>query len=691
MKKIASLLFLLLSTFFSIAQLQTDAKALWRFEPTRISETELKVDIYIDIPEGFHMFSFDQVAGGPIPAKVSWKLPQGITTKGDLKTITKPHEYFDDIFEIKVREFSKIAHWQQFFTLSKNVSQITVEYSYQLCMDDGMCLNPFPVVLTINVPALKIENSSTDEVKNDVNEVEIVSDTLSNKQVTTLEIDTISKVKTEETSISEEHSESHTPWWIFIAGFIGGLLAFVTPCVFPMVPMTVSLFIKKERKQGIKEAIIYGLSIIVIYVVLGLSITILFGADALNSMSTNTIFNTIFFAIFLVFAISFFGAFELTLPSSWVNAMDKKTDSTSGLISVFFMAFTLVLVSFSCTAMIIGTLLVESVVSGSLMGPFMGMLGFSLALALPFTLFALFPSLLKGLPKSGGWLNSVKVVLGFIELALALKFLSNADLVGGWGILPRHVFLSIWIVIMILLGMYLLGKIQFAHDSEVKKVSIPRFILALTSFSFALYLLPGMFGAPLRPLSGYLPPQTTQEFDLYTPTLTKQVFTPDNSEIKTQKKYAELFDCPLGLNCFFDYEEGVEYAKKTGKPILLDFTGKACANCRKIEMNVWSDSKVLSILQNDYILISLYVDSEKELPKEEQRTEDFQGKKYEIKTIGNHWSIFMMKKYKTLAQPYYVILNANEEQLLPAIGYTQAQSIDNYIQFLEEGKKLNKK
>ena len=502
MRKISSLILLFLIFVVSNAQ-----EAVWKFSYSRISNTEIELIMNITIPDNFHMYSFDQGPGGPIPAEVVFNPVQSVQAVGGIIAVTPPREYFDDVFKIQVRDFGGTAIWKQRFTVPANIEvSISGSYSYQLCMDDGMCINPFPRDFSISIPpvassivteTIPKETVQIDTVREQIELDSILNDTLQTPSL--VEFDKSSDQK-------KETTKNMTVWWIFIAGFIGGLLAFLTPCVFPMVPMTVSLFIKKTRSVGIRDALVFGLSIIVIYVALGLVITGIYGAPALNELSTSIVFNIIFFAIFLLFAISFFGAFELTLPTSWVNYMDKKTDSTSGLVSVFFMAFTLVLVSFSCTAMIIGTLLVESVVTGSLLGPFMGMLGFSIALALPFTLFALFPSLLQSLPKSGGWLNSVKVVLGFVELGLALKFLSKADLVAGWGILPRDLFLAIWIVLMILLGFYLLGKLRFTHDSEVKTVSTSRFILALSSFAFALYLLPGLLGAPLSSLSGYLPP-----------------------------------------------------------------------------------------------------------------------------------------------------------------------------------------
>ncbi|MFO7868562.1 MAG: protein-disulfide reductase DsbD family protein [Bacteroidales bacterium] len=703
MNKISSLILFFLLSFFVQAQ-----EAQWQFSQNRLSATEVELVMEIEIPENFHMYSFDQGPGGPLAAEVTFEYPENVVAKGGLQYDTEPREFFDDIFEVTVRDFEGTVTWRQHFTVPAN-SEVTItgSYTYQLCKDNGVCVNPFPEKFSVTIPALqekdadekkrndKTENKQDTQTDTDKNDNETLSsETSDSKTHPPIEDDnthnkdtlvTTEPISSENESSTDYEAETQTPWWIFIAGFLGGLLAFLTPCVFPMVPMTVSLFIKKERKIGIRDAIIYGLSIIVIYVGLGLAITALFGETALYEMSVNPIFNMLFFIIFVVFAISFFGAFEITLPSSWVNKMDQKVDSSSGLLSVFFMAFTLVLVSFSCTAMIIGTLLVESVHTGSVLGPFMGMLGFSVALALPFTFFAIFPSLLHSLPKSGGWLNTIKVLLGFVELALALKFISMADLAAGWGILPRDLFIAIWIVIIVFAGLYVLGKIKFAHDNDVSYISIPRLLFATTLFSFALYLLPGMWGAPLKPLSGYLPPMNTQTFDLYTPTLRSGNGYQSNTEYTGNKKYADVLDCPLGLHCFFDYQEGLAYAQKVNKPVLLDFTGKTCANCRDIELNIWSQPEVFSIINNDFVLISLYMDVNHPLPEDEQITEVYQGREYDIQTLADKWKFFSLQHYKTIAQPLYVVLDAHGNRLMQPVGYDVAQNADTYIQYLQEG------
>ncbi len=471
-------------------------------------------------------------------------------------------------------------------------------------------------------------------------------------------------------------------WAIFLAGLLGGFAALIMPCIFPMLPLTVSYFTKTAQSRGsaISKSLLYGLSIIVIYVAFGLIITVIFGADALNDLATNGVFNLIFFLLLIVFAISFFGAFEITLPSAWANKMDEQSDK-GGLLGLFFMAATLALVSFSCTGPIIGTLLVQAATSGALLGPAVGMFGFSLALAIPFALFAMFPSWLNSLPKSGGWLNSVKVVLGFLELALALKFLSNVDLAYHWEWFDREIFLVLWIVIFGLMGLYLLGKLKFLHDSPVDFISIPRLFLAIIVLSFTVYMVPGLWGAPLKSISAFLPPQQTQDFDLYTPGISGNNLsksTQNNNE--KPHKYASIFEAPLGLNAFFDYDEGLAYAKKNHKPVMIDFTGHACVNCREMEANVWTDKAVYNLIANDFVLIQLYVDDKTELQANEQ-TVTPEGKK--IKTIGNKWSNLQITKFKANAQPFYTLLD-DEGNLL-----VQPQGADynpkNYKAFLQSG------
>lgn len=475
-------------------------------------------------------------------------------------------------------------------------------------------------------------------------------------------------------------AEHRTIWGIFLAGFVGGMAALLMPCIFPMLPLTVSFFTKgAEKGRAFRKASLYGFFIILIYVVLGLLVTVIFGADALNSLSTNGIFNFFFFLLLVVFAASFLGAFEITLPSSWVNKMDANSDK-GGIAGLFFMAGTLALVSFSCTGPIIGTLLVQAATTGALLGPAVGMFGFSLALAIPFALFALFPSAMKKLPKSGGWLNSVKVVLGFLELAFALKFLSNVDLAYHWEWFDREIFLALWIVIFGMMGIYLLGKLRFSHDSPLDFISVPRLFLAVVVLSFTIYLIPGMWGAPLKSVSAFLPPQDTQDFDLYTAGLLAGKTAPVSSG-NGPHKYGDKFHAPLKLDAYFDYKEGIDQAKKMNKPVLIDFTGHACVNCRKMEANVWPDKQVYKMISQDYVLIQLYVDDKTEMAKEdvvmtpEGRT---------LNTIGKKWSDLQARKFQSNSQPFYVLLDPRTEALL-----AQPQGADydpvKYAGYLKEG------
>ena len=477
--------------------------------------------------------------------------------------------------------------------------------------------------------------------------------------------------------------EKRSLWAIFIAGLLGGFAALLMPCIFPMLPLTVSYFTKGgEKKEGaVSKALLYGLSIIVIYVVLGLLVTVIFGADALNSLATNGIFNFFFFLLLVAFAASFLGAFEITLPSSWVNKMDANADK-GGLAGLFFMAATLALVSFSCTGPIIGTLLVQAATTGALLGPAIGMFGFALALAIPFALFAMFPSLMHSLPRSGGWLNSVKVVLGFLELAFSLKFLSNVDLAYHWQWFDREIFLVLWIVIFALMGIYLLGKLSFSHDSPLPYVSVPRLFMAIIVLSFTMYMIPGLWGAPLKAISAFLPPQDTQDFDLYTPTLNGGGKGTETIKGTKGVKYADIFHAPLNLNAFFDYDEGMSYAKSVHKPVMIDFTGHACVNCRKMEASVWPDKEVYDRISQDYVLIQLYVDDKTDLAVNEQATTP-QGR--QIKTIGNKWSDLQATKFQANSQPFYVLLDNDGNLLIPPGGADYDPQ--SYLKFLDSGLK----
>ncbi|EEI91469.1 cytochrome C biogenesis protein transmembrane region [Sphingobacterium spiritivorum ATCC 33300] len=487
--------------------------------------------------------------------------------------------------------------------------------------------------------------------------------------------------------VSQVPKAADSLWSIFIAGLIGGFTAFLMPCIFPMVPLTVSFFTKKagSRAKAIGQALLYGLFIIIIYVALGMIVSIVFGSDALNALSTNGIFNFFFFLLLVVFSASFLGAFEITLPSSFVNKIDAKSDK-GGLVGLFFMAFSLAVVSFSCTGPIIGTLLVDAASKGDRVGPAIGMLGFSVALAIPFALFAMFPSLLKSMPKSGGWLNSVKVVLGFLELAFALKFLSNVDLAYHWNWLDREVFLSLWIVIFGLMGLYLIGKIKFSHDSDLRFLSVPRTLIAVIVFSFVMYMVPGLWGAPLKSISAFLPPSATQDFDLTTGISSGSLSAHDGKV----KKYAEIFHergTPKGFDPYYDYAQALETAKEIYKPVLIDFTGWNCVNCRKMEANVWTDPRVAKLLKEEFVMAELFVDDKTELAADEQYVSKFSGKS--IKTIGNKNSDFQASTFNSNSQPLYVIVDPNGKVLIPPTGADY--NIDNYIKFLQAGLNQFKK
>ncbi|MEO6522646.1 MAG: cytochrome c biogenesis protein CcdA [Mucilaginibacter sp.] len=486
-------------------------------------------------------------------------------------------------------------------------------------------------------------------------------------------------------SLPNDHPK--TLWAIFLAGLVGGFAALIMPCIFPMIPLTVSFFLKRggNKKKGIAQAALYGLSIIVIYVGLGLIVSIIFGASALNGLATNGIFNFLFFLLLLVFASSFLGAFEINLPSSLANKLDQNSDK-GGLGGLFFMAATLSVVSFSCTGPIIGWILVDTATTGALLAPAIGMFGFSLALAIPFTLFAIFPSLLKSLPKSGGWLNSVKVMLGFLELAFSVKFLSNVDLAYHWNWFDREIFLALWIVIAALAGLYLIGKLKFSHDSDLPYISVPRIFMSVILFAFVVYLIPGMWGAPLKFVSAYLPPPATQDFNLYNLQLNGGTASAPSVDLKDigPRKYEEGFTRGkvMDLEGWFDYDQALQVSKKVQKPILLDFTGWNCVNCRQMENNVWSNPEVHKMLKNDYVLVEAYVDDKKVvLDKEQQYTSSYSGKK--ITLLGDKWSDIQAARFNSNSQPDYVILNSKGDQLLPAQGADY--NPDNYIKFLKAG------
>ena len=674
MKKLGFLFTLLIFGFDGFSQIEDPVK--WSYSSETINDKEAYVVITADIERGWHVYSQFIGEGGPVPTSFIFNKNKDYSLIGKVTETPKALTEFDKTFDIQVAWHENKVVFKQKIAIKKPEVKITGVLEFMVCNDEK-CLQPEEREFSVIVKA-----GQATPITASANQNVITNPNLSTLQDTINQTDQITIVypKTD-TSFVETKSEvnSNTSLWtIFIAGFLGGLLALLMPCIFPMLPLTISFFTKKagSRSKAISHSIIYGLSIIVIYVALGILITLLFGSDALNELASNGVFNFLFFALLVVFAISFFGAFEINLPSSWVNKIDAQSDK-GGLIGLFFMAFALALVSFSCTGPIIGTLLVQAASMGELMGPAVGMLGFSIALAIPFTIFAAFPSLLKSLPKSGGWLNSVKVTLGFIELALAFKFLSNVDLAYHWDIFDREIFLVLWIVIFAMMGFYILGKLKFSHDSDLKFITVPRLFLSILIFSFTIYMVPGLWGAPLKGISAWLPPQTTQDFDLYTNTLS----SPQNNQDSPKKKYEGKFKAPHNLDAFFDYEQGLAYAKEKDKPVLIDFTGHTCVNCRKMEASVWSEKEVLNRLKNDYVLISLYVDDKTPLPNNEQYVSKFSGKK--IKTIGNKWSDFQASTFKTNSQPYYVIVG-NDGKLLVT---PQAFNLDvkNYIDFLDSG------
>ena len=589
----------------------------------------------------------------------------------------KEIENFDKVFEMKLRYFENTAIFIQKLKITGATYMIEGYMEFGACNDEN-CLPPTEVSFSFSgkgvaaaTTSKTTEPAKTETAITEVPVAETATATTATDSATTAALigndtavqDYWTPVIQELNTFGETTSQQDRSWiYIFFAGFIGGLLALFTPCVWPIIPMTVSFFLKrsKDKKKGIRDAWTYGASIVVIYVLLGLAITLIFGASALNALSTNAIFNIFFCLMLIVFAASFFGAFELTLPSKWSNAVDSKAEQTSGLLSIFLMAFTLSLVSFSCTGPIIGFLLVEVSTTGSVVAPAIGMLGFALALALPFTLFAMFPSWLKSMPKSGGWMNVIKVVLGFLELAFALKFLSVADLAYGWGILDRETFLALWIVIFALLGFYLLGKIKFPHDDDDDKVGVARFFMALISLAFAVYMVPGLWGAPLKAVSAFAPPMNTQDFNLYT------------NEVHAQ---------------FDDYDAGMEYAKRTGKPVMLDFTGYGCVNCRKMEAAVWTDPKVNKLMTEDYVLITLFVDNKTPLPEHIKVMEN--GKERTLRTIGDKWSYLQRSKFGANAQPFYVLIDNEGKPLNKSYSYDE--DIDKYVDFLQTGLQNYKK
>lgn len=694
MKKIlAALLLVIIGTVSAHAQIHDPVK--WETTVENIRENEATVVITAIIEPGWHLYSQFIEEGGPVPTSFRFDGGKGYELIGSVTESPQAVSEFDPFFNMEIAWHKSKVRFSQKIKLTEPQVSISGILEFMVC-NDVNCLPPeeIPFEAAIDAAGSVTGSSSEKSLKNSHNQSPGLNRQQSSDQessptsIGSHVADGEAPASAAPEPVTEDQFQSRTLWGIFIAGLVGGIAAFLMPCIYPMVPLTVSFFTKQSvsRSKGVWNAVIYGISIIIIYVALGMVITLVFGASALNEAASSALFNLFFFAVIIVFAVSFLGAFEITLPSRFVNKVDSQS-SRGGIIGIFFMAFTLALVSFSCTGPIIGYLLVEAVSKGSLLGPAIGMLGFSVALAVPFILFALFPSFLKEMPKSGGWLNTVKVSLGFLELALAFKFLSNVDLAYHWGILDREVFLAIWIAIFALFGLYLLGKLRLSDADTSSFTSLPRLFFALLVFSFTVYMVPGMWGAPLKGISAWLPPQTTQDFDLNRLTYGSLATTGDADSNFSGKKYAELFQAPHGLNGFYDYQEGLDHARKTGKPALVDFTGWSCVNCRKMEASVWPDPSVLNQLKSDYVLISLYVDDKTELEESEKYISSFSGKR--ISHIGQKWSDMQASVYGTNSQPYYVIVGHDGETLVPPTAFDL--DIEKYARFLRSGTEAYKK
>ena len=687
MKK--TVLFFLAFTFKLIVFYgQSKQYVSWSFSQKKLSADEFELIFKAKIEPTWHLYSQIETPEGPLPTYFEFEKSKEFVLVG--KTIEpKPIEHAEPVFDnLVVRYFENTAVFKQKIKALTNKPFSVKGFIDGMACNESQCqkFSP-PVDFIFKLEGAEVSTAKTSSLIAVTENTQV--DSTTNKDTASEKATAVSSNKKEtELTQAPEKKPDTTYLALFIAGFAGGLLALLTPCVFPMIPMTVSFFTKqsKTKAAGIKNALIYALSIIVIYISLGLGVTLIFGADAMNNLATNVWFNLAFFILLVVFAISFLGAFEITLPSAFVNKMDAKSDK-GGLIGIFFMAFTLGLVSFSCTGPIIGTLLVQAASTGALAGPFFGMFGFSLALALPFGLFAAFPGWLNSLPKSGGWLNSVKVVLGFLELALAMKFLSNADLVVQAGILKRELFIVIWIVIFALLGAYLMGWFKLPHDSEMKHVSVGRLMMAVLVFSFTVYLVPGLWGAPLKIISGFPPPDFYSE--------SPEGFGGRNAEVISGKQeHVDLPEHahrgPNGIPAFDDYYLALEYAKKVNKPVLVDFTGWACVNCRKMEGQVWSDSDVKLKLSQDFVLVSLYVDDKKKLPAELQTEVMWNGSKRKLISVGDRWSYLQNTKYVSSTQPQYWIIDGDENHYSDSTSYDP--DINKYILWLEKGlQKFNEK
>jgi len=671
MKRKITLLMAFIATIFSISAQITNAVS-WTSKQKLTSKNEGVIEFTAKIDKGYHMYGMDIPEGGPTALSFNWTKLQGVKLKGKTTPSVAPHREKDPVFDMVLSWWTGTVTLKQAFTATEANYAIEAEVEYMAC-NDVNCLAPTTELFKFNGTAQVVPSedpkdkdiASTDNVTIPADTASTISsDTIANTAMSSSNSDLWAPVTSVNngTDDPDTGTANNSLWYIVIACFLGGLVALLTPCVWPMIPLTVSFFLKKSgnRAKSIRDAITYGLSIILIYVVLGVLITMIFGASSLNALATSAVCNIIFFLLLIVFAISFFGAFDIKLPDSWSNKMDSAAEKTTGLLSIFFMAFTLALVSFSCTGPIIGTLLVEAASQGNIVGPAIGMFSFALALAIPFCLFAMFPSLLKGLPKSGGWMNTVKVVLGFVELALSLKFLSVADLAYGWHILDRETFIALWIATFGLLGLFLLGKFSFSHyGAEKGGIGVFRFFLALISFAFVAYLIPGLWGAPLKSVSAFVPPLTTQDFNLY------------GGEF-------EIYD---------DYEEGMAAAQRQGKPVLIDFSGYGCVNCRKMEAAVLDNENVHKTIEDNFVMIRLMVDEKTNLPNPITVTEN--GKEVRLRTIGDKWSYLQRHKFMANAQPYYVVLDNNGNMLSGPFGYEE--SVERFTNFMSRGIKTYKK
>ena len=637
-----------------------DAK--WTTSVEKVSDTEYDLVAIVKVPSGFHLYSQNIDEDGPIPTSFIFNDNDDYTLVGNTKEGTGITED-DKVFEMEIKYFSDKAVFKQRISLLKESTTIEGLVEFMMC-NDTQCSQPTEVDLSFKIP-------------------EQVTTTISDINGAAAHKETVKQADHASTDVPiKDKSSQKSLLAIFIIAFFSGFAALLTPCVFPMIPMTVSFFTKqsKSKAAGIKNAIIYGLSIIVIYVLLGTVVSAVFGASALNALASNVWFNLIFFLLLIIFAVSFLGAFEIMLPNSWANKVDSQADR-GGLIGIFFMALALAIVSFSCTGPIVGTLLVEAASGGNQSGPIIGMLGFSLAIALPFALFAAFPGWLNSLPKSGGWLNTVKVVLGFLELALAFKFLSNADLVLQLHLFEREIFLAIWIAIFGVLALYLFGKIQLPHDSPLTHISVGRLSLGLLSLAFTIYMIPGLWGAPLNLISAFPPPYSESPSGVGFTGSSAHVTLPDGAHFMEGQGLENIV-------AFKDYDKGLAYAKKVGKPVMIDFTGHTCVNCRKMEKNVWAKQKITDILENDIVVISLYVDDKRPLPENEVRPSKAKKGKM-IKDIGDKWSELQTIRYKANSQPYYVLMDHNEENLIDPVAYTP--DVNEYYDWLKTGVSKFKK